>query len=193
MNPRPPTWPAVLADLDDKYRQLVTLREAREALERQGQLRFEGAAAQARAAAGQALARRFPGSLRELDQLSAEALRARWEEVQRERRRTSEATLTQAPRWVRVVADWHALIRDALAVKGWGRQAGDGPRTLEAFLQWCERSERRHPPENVDRVFLEQCLNPPEGRLMNVVWSRLAERHPGVDPRSVVFEHKEKP
>ena len=102
-------------ELADKYRALLELCLERDDFEAAGVLRLDGDAQRARHARARALARRFPGCLRELDGATAAALRARLGELERIAEEHSPP-----PLWVRVVADFHTELRGLLA----NRRAG---------------------------------------------------------------------
>ena len=145
-------WWHALAGLAEKYRELVALCAERDALERNGVFQLDGEEREARHLRTRSLAQRFPGSLRELEGATAMGLLARLEGIEAElaQQRGREA----APRWMRIVDDFHAELRGLLAIKGAKRRG-----------------------EAVTGEELERIADPPYGRLQELVWSRLAERY----------------
>lgn len=115
------------------------------------------------------LASRFPGALRELDDLELDDIRCRiaaLEEVLRDAREVEP--------WMEAVALFHALARGALSAKRWlaGRKRIDAA-VRRAFA--AESSALDFPEEA--RAWsddLASIASPPRGRVMDVVFSRLA-------------------
>jgi hypothetical protein len=111
-----------LRELVEKYRALLELCIERDAFAAAGVLRLQGEAQRQRRARARALARRFPGCLRELDGATAVGLKARLETLVRiaEERsplaRSAEEP-SPLPLWVRVVSDFHADLRRLLAIR----------------------------------------------------------------------------
>jgi hypothetical protein len=115
------------------------------------------------------LARRFPGSLREIDELPLGVIRARIEALE-----AARADPTKAEPWMAALAMFHALTRGALSVKRWlgGRKAIDEDCArafaLEApslphaddVLRWCND--------------LARLASPPRGRVTDLVYERIA-------------------
>ena len=118
-----------LLELRDKYAQLVVLRQQRDALEARGVRRLHGAAAAARRGRVAALARRFPGALREIE-CGASVLRRRLALVEKA---LSAPALGVDPEVV-LICDFHQAVRLHL-----DREAPRG--LMEAV--WCDLS-RRH-------------------------------------------------
>ncbi len=115
------------------------------------------------------LARRFPGSLREIDQLPLEEIARRKEALQQ------VLAETRPPhRWMHVMAEFHALARGALVAKRWLRgrkQVDDGLR--ERFV--CEVGELPFPEDG--RAWaghLAAVAAPPRGRLLTLVVDRVS-------------------
>src|SRR5580692_10487397 len=118
-----------------------------------------------------ALARRFPGALREIDELPLDIIRARIEAL--------DATLANPSRaepWMMAIAMFHALTRGALSVKRWlsGRKVVD-EECARAFaleapslahgedaIGWCED--------------LARLASPPRGRVTDLVYERIAQK-----------------
>jgi hypothetical protein len=152
-------WWQTLERLAEKYRELVGLCEDREVLEGKGVHKLEGEEREARHGRTRRLAERFPGALRELEGATTVGLLQRLQAVEEELalRRGREA----APRWMRIVDEFHAELRELLAIKG---AKGRG--------------------ETVTPEELERISEPPYGRLQELVWTRLAERH-GLTPEEL--------
>lgn len=144
--------------LVSKYNALIALRREREALEAAGVLHLDGDAGRDRKARCRRLAAEFPGSLRELEALSAEQLEERRAAVQ------SSSYLAA------FIARYHELGRSMAALKRW----------QGAF----RRRHRRRPNPGEARAAMElsflsddeltRWLTPPEGRVHERVWERLA-------------------
>lgn len=160
-----------LAGLEEKYAGLVALRREREAAEAAGRSAFEPETGGARVAAFRALAARFPGALRQLDAFDAEALEAR---------RAAVATARAAggagmARWIAITLDYHAVVRETLAVKAWlgGRDDIDDA-TLVAVREWlAPREERVSEVAELDRDWLDAIATPEGGKVQTSVWRRL--------------------
>ena len=110
--------PEELLDLRAKYVEMLRLRVEDEA---SGAPDPRGAMAD--------LARRFPGALREIDELPLEEIRARADALH-----AAAADGAKAEPWMAAMVLFHALTRGALAVKRWlgGRKEVDEP-TARAF------------------------------------------------------------
>ncbi|MEZ4407601.1 MAG: hypothetical protein R3A52_14150 [Polyangiales bacterium] len=156
---KPPSHEA-LAALEEKYRRLVALREARAA----------GGEAAGRDELS-ALARRFPGALRELDTLPEEVLRARVEGL-----RAARAGERHEP-WVAWLADYHALMRATLSLKARlrARKDLDDPTARREAAAVSAQSGF-----DLDAEYAHAVARPPQGRLGVVVFDALSRRH-GVD------------
>jgi hypothetical protein len=117
------------------------------------------------------LASAFPGALREIDQLELRAIEARIADLDAVVR--GEAA---AARWMEAVALFHALARGALEAKRWlaGRKRVDAAATAE-FMQHAARLD----PESAAAALawahdLGQVAAPPRGRVMDLVFTRVA-------------------
>ncbi len=175
---------ARLGRLEEKYRLLAELRGRREIAERSGATSFALDESKARSLAFREIAREFPGSLREMEHSSREALEARRAgvrlEIEAVSRGPARARLSRT--WVAVVLEYHAVLREALAVKLWLARsvppgAGLDEDVMRAFGRWHRRSPARHTPTgDLDRKALERYRRPPRGRLHAIVWERLEER-----------------
>ncbi len=149
-----------LAELLHKYESMLAMRLADEA-HPGGDPRREMAA----------LAARFPGSLRELDELPLLAIRARIEELSR-----CVAGEQHPASWMRATATYHRLMRGALAAKRWlhARRSVDVELT-HAFLKEIQRSPfaedaRAWAPD------LARIAAPPSGKLTDLVFERVAQQ-----------------
>jgi hypothetical protein len=145
-----------LEELGSKYREMLAMRLEHEA----------GNEDVARVRERMArLASRFPGALREIDELALEAIR--------ERLRRIEAVIdgigALAP-WMEATASFHALARGALWTKRWlgGRKTVD-PDMLREFASVAPADVAR---DWADR--LETVASPPGGRLTDLVFQRVA-------------------
>jgi hypothetical protein len=107
--------PELLSGLLDKYRRLHRLRTEPAVLAPREELRR--------------LARRWPGSLRELDRLPLEALEARVGAL--------EAVLEggrEVEGWMRLQVSYHGFMRAALRVKRWSRDWPEDPSDVQRML-----------------------------------------------------------
>jgi hypothetical protein len=161
---------ATVRALRDKYREIKRLRDEDAA----------GLAVAPRAAMAE-LARRFPGALRELDELPMNEIERRLSAIE-----AVVAGRAAAPPWVSLQVGYHGWMRAVLRVKriAAGRratQAGEVLRELSA----CYVPEVDEPPLSAfDAAVLAKILEPEEGRLNPWVYGRVAEEH-GVDPDTV--------
>lgn len=150
-----------LRTLRDKYEQMLHLR----LLQAEERIRADVLRAPPRARLVR-LAQEFPGALRELDQLPLEKIVQRITAI-----RAAEANPEQAETWMRVQIAFHRLLRGALALKRW--IAG---RPLTTSLQ--RELERRLGAMPLEAQAwasdLTSIANPPRGRLVDVVFGRLA-------------------
>ena len=127
------------------------------------------------------LARRFPGALRECDELPMEEIERRLVvlEAALERRKP-------APEWVALQIAYHGWMRAALRIKRLA--AGRGVDEAVVVLRELTLSYRQEPDEpplsSFDEPTLCAILEPSEGRLNPWVYARVAEQH-GVDADQV--------
>ena len=123
-----------------------------------------------------ALARRYPGALREVDELPLDVIEARIAELA-----LAEHDAERIASWMMAQAEFHRLARGALAVKRW--LAGRPP---TAEIEAAFAAKLRAMPEGAreDAMEWEHDLHaiakPPRGRVMDLVYARLA-RTLGVD------------
>jgi hypothetical protein len=145
---------------------LAALREKYEEMLR---LRLESTGADPRRAMA-ALASRFPGSLREIDELPLETIAARVSEL-----RACERDPGPAPaRWMEASHVFHAFTRGALCAKKWlaGRKEIDDDvraafdREVSA-LCWADDAREWRP-------HLARLAAPPRGRVTELVYERMS-------------------
>jgi hypothetical protein len=135
------------------------------------------------------LAAAFPGSLRELDELPMHEIRARIVALQ-------SATLApeSQARWMIATGLFHGIARGALAAKRWLAGRKDVNDELRAsFLRAAVRM--RYADDTCAWADdLARIASPPRGRLMDLVFERLAERlgTRDVDTRGLVFGTRER-
>jgi hypothetical protein len=150
--------PECLRALREKYVEMRALREAHDAGDP------EDPRPRMRA-----LARRFPGALREIDELPLDVIDARLAAL--------DAALGgrgPVPAWARTLVAYHGWMRVALRLK---RELAPR-RDAEAATGWI-RAHRPAPGEPTTEELLaavEPILRPPGGRLSRWVLARLAER-----------------
>lgn len=117
-----------------------------------------------------ALAARFPGALRELDELELDEIRRRIARI--------EGVLSGACRpepWMRAMAAFHALARGALCAKRWlvGRKHVDDAIErgyVDALQELAFPEDARAWKDDLRSV-----ASPPRGRLTSLVFARLAQ------------------
>jgi hypothetical protein len=129
------------------------------------------------------LASRFPGALRELDDLATDEIRARIDAI------TSAARDGRIAVWMSATLRYHAIARGAFAAKRWlGKQKAIDAATRRAFASALatlpHASDAAAWVDDLDRV-----AHPPRGRVNDLVFERLAvELGVGVeDARELVF------
>jgi hypothetical protein len=128
-----------------------------------------------------ALAARFPGALREIDELPFATIERRIEELDR----VIEHSVAP-PRWARALADYHGWMRAALALRRYAGRDRDRDRAL-AWIDARYRPEPDEPPPGALRAAVDAVLRPPHGRLNRWVFAMLAERH-GASPSELEAE-----
>jgi hypothetical protein len=116
------------------------------------------------------LASRFPGALRELDDLTLDEIRARVHGLDAALGGTAEAEP-----WMEAAARFHALARGALAVKRWLA----GRKRIDAAVEraFAHAAPTFAFPDDARRWThaLARVASPPRGRVMDAVFARLAE------------------
>ncbi len=167
--------------LEEKYQELLRLREERETLEARGVFELDGEAGRARKARCRELARRYPGALRELEALDARALHHRLR-----RARTVPASREGGGAFEEFLDLYHALGRIMRHLKRWqgafrGRE-GRHPTVGEARAEL----DRAGIGSTLAPTELEQWLHPPGGRVQDALWRKLG-RH--FDRRPEVLKH----
>jgi len=110
-----------------------------------------------------ALAEKFPGALREIDELPLDEIESRIDALARAEREPASAA-----RWMHAMDRFHALARGALAVKK--------SLARNETIAWTD--DARTWQEDVARI-----ARPPRGRLMDLVYERLA-RELATTPRA---------
>ncbi|MEP7119924.1 MAG: hypothetical protein ABJE95_03395 [Byssovorax sp.] len=152
-----PPAPTVLLRLAEKYRTLGALRRARAA----------GGEVPVRAVF-KALAEEFPGCLNELDTLQIEEIDARAEAL------ASAASGGPIEAWMIWLAGYHALLRAALRI----RIRTTKSRDLDAARSRDLAADASaHSGAAIDPAFVQAVLRPPGGRIIPVVYARLAALH----------------
>jgi hypothetical protein len=166
MNPRSDS---LLIGLRTKYRMIRELRSA---------AAVESVAPRAKLAA---LARAFPGALRELDQLPMEHLEARLLAIERALDDGSEPEP-----WMRLQAGYHGFMRAVLRIRRLSRgrpfEIVDAERELQAVAYQPAADEP--PIQRFDLAALRVIRRPPGGRLNPWVFNEVARDH-GVSPELV--------
>ncbi len=151
----PPSRDELLALLR-KYDAIAALRRDR----------AKGAAAAERGTL-RALAKEFPGALRELDTLALT-------EIARRRRALSRAARGGAiDPWMAWMIAYHATMRAALVIKA---KLGKSRPITDATMRAAIRSAVRLAGVPADRSFVESVARPPQGRLNVVVFERLGQK-----------------
>ncbi len=166
-----------LEQLRAKYAEMLSMRLAHES----------GVESKARARQRMAeLASRFPGALREIDELELAVIR--------ERIRRLDAALhgqSGVERWMEAVGLFHSLARGALQAKRWlaGRKTVDAATVLEYESDVVDIPEEGGAPAPTrdaadtstldDRLAwrseLARIAAPPRGRIMDLVFARVAQ------------------
>ena len=151
--------PETFADLRRKYAEMLAMRlahaqgEDHDARERMVKL-----------------ADRFPGALRELDELELEEIRRRIDALDE----VLSARSDPAP-WMEAIALFHAFERGVLCAKGW--LSGRKRVTVEHEQAFAAALKTMRWPEDA-RAWqgrLAQIARPPHGRLSELVYARIAE------------------
>jgi hypothetical protein len=157
----PSPTPLELDDLREKYARILALREAHERAQR-----GDGAEPDPTRAMG-ALAARWPGALRELDDLPRDVLEQRVAALAAAR----DGAADVAP-WMRAQHAFHASARGALVAKRWlrGRRDVDAPLRAAYGAAAASDVEASAWCEDLARV-----ARPPRGRVLALVWERVAQ------------------
>jgi hypothetical protein len=146
--------------------ELAALREKYEEMLR---LRLDASGADPRRAMA-ALASRFPGSLREIDDLTIDALRSRARDLA-----LAEGNGAVAP-WMEAIHLFHVLTRGALCAKKWlgGRKAVDAQVRADFdrdASSLCWGDDARGWSADLARL-----ASPPRGRVTDLVYEAIAAR-----------------
>jgi hypothetical protein len=110
-----------------------------------------------------ALAEKFPGALREIDMLTMEEIEARIDALARAEREPSSAA-----RWMHAMDRFHALTRGALFIKRELARRVSAGKCAPNFFD-AAPADAHAWRDDVDRI-----ASPPRGRLMDLVYERLA-------------------
>jgi hypothetical protein len=153
----PEAPPEELARLARKYEALAALRRAR-----------EGGASPPEAAVFKALARAFPGCLNELDTLPLDVIDARAAAL------AAAAAGGPTEPWMTWLSGYHALMRAALRIKP---RVARGQALDDARASALASDAAAHAGVDVDAAFVRAVAHPPGGRLVAVVFARLAVTH----------------
>ena len=128
-----------------------------------------------------ALARRYPGALRELDELPMDVIEARLQAL-------DDALAAGPPfaSWIALQAAYHAWMRAALRVKrlARGRRGAVGLEAVLHELRGAAPDDDVALEPQLDRAAIAVILQPPGGRLGPWVMAEVAARA-GVDAESV--------
>ena len=167
-SPPPDQVRADLLSLVIKYKRMRALRQAHDADVGSGR------AHRPERRELQELSRRYPGVLAETDRIAPELLDARLAELEALRATPGIEGLV-LPAWIRGWLGVHRGLRGALALKGWLA----GRRVVDASMREVlgrELAALRHADDA--RVWLADLAliaDPPRGRLVDVVFDRVAE------------------
>jgi hypothetical protein len=161
---------AAVVTLLDKYREIKRLRDEHVSGEEQDprpQLR--------------ALAARFPGALRELDELPMAEIEARLAVL-----RDVLARARPAPAWVALQLAYHGWMRAALRIKriARGRDSAHADAVLAELPERYAPDAYDPPLASFDRAMITAILEPLDGRLNPWVYAQVAATA-GVDPDAV--------
>lgn len=151
--------PPDLASLRAKYERLLALRELHDRAKSDAAFVEPDPRSEMTA-----LARTWPGSLRELDALPVDVIRARIASLDRALR-----DATRIERWMIAQDAFHRLARGALAAKRWlGKRKRITADVREDFGAHAPREARSW------KDALAEVASPPRGRLMDLVHARVA-------------------
>jgi hypothetical protein len=152
-----------LRALRDKYERMLRLRELHErAAVEPGFVEPDPRRAMAE------LAHAYPGALREIDELPLAVIQARIVELA-----SAESDLARVATWMTAQSRFHALARGALAVKRWLRGRPLGPAVTDAFASALATLPHAEDAQ-IWSNDLAPIAQPPRGRLMDLVYVRLA-------------------
>jgi hypothetical protein len=154
--------------LRDKYREIKRLRDAAAA----------GLIADPRSAMA-ALAQRFPGALRELDELPMEQIDTRLLALEQ----LSESAHA-VPEWVRLQIGYHGCMRAVLRIKRMAADARDAASLLHMLALEYVPAADEPSLASFDRAAVDAIMRPDGGRLNPWVYARVALAC-GVEPDAV--------
>jgi hypothetical protein len=159
-----------ITDLARKYEILVALRERHD--------RGEGIASRSEL---HALAREFPGALREIDRTPMEVLRQRLQQTQD----VVHARCSEPP-WMGAMVSWHTHMAAALFVKKQLR--GEKKPTNTSSLALCTSVRTRY-GVTLSVQDIASIAAPPDGRVAALVWKWESSRFHTDEPtlRSLIF------
>jgi hypothetical protein len=152
----------------DKYREIKRLRDEHAA----------GSALDPRLEMA-ALARRFPGALRELDELTTAQIEARLLALEQ-----LGARVHAAPDWVRLQIGYHGCMRAALRIKRLAARCADVDALRRVLAHEYAPADDEPPLASFDHAALEAIVRPAGGRLNPWVYARVAAAC-GVEPEDV--------
>jgi len=118
------------------------------------------------------LADRFPGALRELDELSLTEVDARIHALDRALRDPAEL-----PQWAVLLVAYHGWMRAALRVKRLAAGASDHDAAYETIRSGYDGEPDEPPVERWDRDTVRAAIRPPGGRLHSWVCEQIAVAH----------------
>ena len=148
--------PEELLALSRKYHTLAKLRRAR----------ARGGAVADRATL-RALAREFPGALRELDTVTLA-------EIDRRRRTLADAARGgPVETWMKWMVAYHATMRAALVAKP---RLAKSKSLSDKLLKTVQREVARRIGLEIEETFLLAIARPPQGRLNRAVFERLGQK-----------------
>ena len=152
--------PDAIRELHGKYVEMLAMRIEHESPDE------DAARARERMAR---LAARFPGALREIDELELPAIRARIAGLA-----AVLAGRAEIEAWMEAIAAFHALARGALQAKRWL----GGRKRVDAALTSAFEAEAVKLEFSLDALqwagALDRIARPPRGRLLDLVFARVA-------------------
>jgi hypothetical protein len=122
-----------------------------------------------------ALAREFPGALRELDTVAADEIEARRAALAR------AATGGALAPWMAWMVAYHATMRAALVAKGRLSRVRD---LSDAIVAEVRQDVSQRTGLSIEEAFVRAVARPPQGRLNRVVFDRLGQNF-GVSPDAI--------
>jgi hypothetical protein len=123
-----------------------------------------------------ALAREFPGSLRELDTVPLDEIDRRTQAL-----REAARGATGVDAWMIWMSAYHATMRDALFVKA---RVARAPALSDDLARAVAETATAHLGHPIDETFVRAVASPPRGRLNAFVFDRLGQGF-GVAPELI--------